>query len=106
MKSTLLIVTATVALFSALPQNASAHHSGGNTPKSHGNMTDVSRDQKHDGVQDRDETRLKEWEELHRKERQEWEQKRLLFLKRHHRNYFYEWEIDPFVLYPADPCGN
>jgi hypothetical protein len=105
MKSTLLIVTATVALFSALSQSASAHHSEGNTPRSHGNMTYVSSNQKHDGVHDKDETRLKEWEELHHKERQEWEEKRLLFLKRHHRNFFYEWEIDPFVLFPADPCG-
>ena len=63
MKSTLLIVTATVALFSALPQNASAHHSEGNTPKSHGNMTYVSSNQKYDGPHDKDETRLKEWEE-------------------------------------------
>jgi hypothetical protein len=98
MKAILPIVTAIIALSSAIPQSALAHNGGHHESMHEEKKTDFRRDQKRDEIHEKD--------DLHRKDREEREKKLLLFLKRHHRNFLYEWEIEPFLLYPTDPCDD
>ena len=98
MKAILPIVTAIIALSCAVPQNASAHNGRGNKSMYGEKKTEFDHDQKHDEIHEKG--------ELHRQDREEREKNLFLFLKRHHRNFLYEWEIEPFLLYPTDPCDN
>jgi hypothetical protein len=91
-------VIATIALSGAVPQSAFAHHSGQNGFVHKEKNNDFRQDQKHDEIHEKD--------ELHRKDREEREKKLFLFLKRHHRNFLYEWEIEAFLLNPTAPCDN